>query len=172
MTITQPEADLDPRFSSPDADATPWEDARNALATAEVYWLSTVRSNGQPHVTPIAAIWMSESFYFCTGPGEQKAKNLARSPRCTVTTGCNSFTDGVDVVLEGEARFETDESLLQRLADHYREKYDGHFDFEVRNGAFYHEAGGAALVYRVEVSKGFAFAKGEPFGQTRWVFAE
>lgn len=169
MTTTIPQGELDARFSSPDARATSWQEASETLDSAEVYWISTVRSGGQPHVTSIAAVWLEGSLYFCTGTGEQKAKNLARNPSCAITTGCNSFGEGLDVVLEGTAAIETDESLLKRLADRYRAKYDGHFDFEVRNGAFFHEAGGTALVFRVDATRGFGFKKGEPFGQTRWI---
>ena len=43
-------AELEPQFSSDDATPTPWAEARECLEKAEVYWLSTVRSDGRPHV--------------------------------------------------------------------------------------------------------------------------
>ena len=37
-----PAAELDRRFSSPDAAAVPWASACEALEQAEIYWLATV----------------------------------------------------------------------------------------------------------------------------------
>ena len=50
--------------SSPDAVATPWEETRRVLETAEVFWLSTVRADGRPHVTPVSALWLDGTLYF------------------------------------------------------------------------------------------------------------
>jgi nitroimidazol reductase NimA-like FMN-containing flavoprotein (pyridoxamine 5'-phosphate oxidase superfamily) len=65
-----PVAGLDARFSSDGATATPWSQARDGLEAAEVYWLSTVRPDGRPHVTPLIAVWLDGALYFCTGPTE------------------------------------------------------------------------------------------------------
>ena len=73
----------------------------------QIYWLSTVRPDGRPHVTPIAAVWLDGALHFCTGPTERKAKNLARNRYCVVTTGTNAL-EGLDVVIEGEAVRVTD----------------------------------------------------------------
>ena len=67
-------------FSSDDAIPTEWGEGRRKLRDAEVYWLSTVRPDGRPHVTPLLGIWLNGALYFCTGPGERKAKNLAHNP--------------------------------------------------------------------------------------------
>ena len=61
---------------SPDSVATPWAETRRVLETAEVFWLSTVRAHGRPHVTPVAAAWLEETLYFGTGSIAQKLKNL------------------------------------------------------------------------------------------------
>ena len=39
------------------ATATPWEDVVGVLGSAELFWISTVRTNGRPHVTPLPAVW-------------------------------------------------------------------------------------------------------------------
>ena len=62
--------------SSPDAAAMPWEETRRVLETAEVFWLSTVRADGRPHVTPVAGAWLDGTLYFGTGSIAQKLKNL------------------------------------------------------------------------------------------------
>jgi hypothetical protein len=49
------------------------ETVRKSLAGAELYWLTTVRGDGRPHVTPLVGVWFEDSFVFCTGLGEQKA---------------------------------------------------------------------------------------------------
>ena len=47
-----------------------------------------------------------------------KAKNIAANQRCIIMTGCN-LEEGLDVVVEGDARRVNDEYALQRLADAY-----------------------------------------------------
>jgi hypothetical protein len=48
MSAKNPETELDSRFSSSNATATAWAAAREQLAQAEIYWLSTVRPDGRP----------------------------------------------------------------------------------------------------------------------------
>ena len=165
--MSEPVQDLDSRFSSPGATPIPWETARDSLNQAEIYWLTTVRADGRPHVTPLVAVWEDDALYFCTGPTEQKAKNLAHNRHCILTTGCNAFAEGLDLIVEGEAKQVSDESLLQRLAAQWQAKYN--WPFEVRDGAFYGD-GGRADVYEVKPAKVLGFGKGETFSQTRWRF--
>ena len=91
----------------------------------QAYWLSTVRPDGRPHVTPLLGIWLEGAFYFCTGPGERKAKNLLANRHCVVTTGRNTL-DGLDLVLEGTAEVTSDPTELGRVADTYESKYGAH----------------------------------------------
>jgi nitroimidazol reductase NimA-like FMN-containing flavoprotein (pyridoxamine 5'-phosphate oxidase superfamily) len=67
---------LDQRNSDPAAVPASWEDTRRVLETAELFWISTVRPDGRPHVTPLVAVWMDGAIYFHTGAEEQKAANL------------------------------------------------------------------------------------------------
>ena len=165
---TSPVADVDARFSDAGATATPWPEVRAAIAEAELFWISTVRSDGRPHVTPLPAVWHVGALYFCTGAGEQKGVNLARNQHCALTTGRNAWKDGLDVVIEGRAERVLDEELLRQLAGAWESKYRGDWHFEVENGAFRHDAG-EALVFGVVPDKVLAFAKGE-FAQTRFRF--
>lgn len=167
--IADPVAEIDPRFSSPGAMPTPWSEARAVLEQAEVYWLSTVRPAGRPHVTPLIAVWLDGALSFCTGPSERKAKNLAGNAHCVVTTGGNALAEGLDLVVEGEAVREQGETTLQRVAATYEAKYGRDWHFDVRDGAFFGD-GGEALVFAVSPRTVFGFRKGEPFGQTRWRF--
>jgi nitroimidazol reductase NimA-like FMN-containing flavoprotein (pyridoxamine 5'-phosphate oxidase superfamily) len=170
MSIKEPVTELHPQFSSQGATPTPWAEARNHLEKAKVYWLSTVRPDGRPHVTPMVSVWLDGALYFCTGPDERKAKNLAHNPHCVITTGCNALSGGLDLVIEGDAVRVSDEAKLRRVADQYNSKYGPPFHFTVRDGAFQGDPGNIALVYEVAPATAFGFGKGESFSQTRWRF--
>ena len=51
-----PITELHEGFSQPGAEARPWSDVVEVLTTSEMFWLSTVRRDGRPHVTPLPAI--------------------------------------------------------------------------------------------------------------------
>lgn len=169
MPTSTPTPELDPRFGATDAEATPWEDVVDMLESAELFWISTVRGDGRPHVTPLPAVWRDGALYFCTGPEEQKTVNLRANDRCALTTGNNRWKTGLDVVAEGRAERVTNEPLLRALAAKWATKYDGDWRYDVRDGAFHHEPG-LAHVFEVRPVKVLAFAKGD-FAQTRYRFA-
>ena len=160
---------IDKRFSDPEAKATPWADAVGALERAELYWLTTVRKDGRPHVTPLVGVVNDEVFHFCTGLDEQKGRNLEHEDRVAVTTGNNTWKEGLDVVVEGTAVRISDDGALRRLADAYDSKYGGDWHFDVADGMFRHGDGGGAAVFRVDAAKVIAFAK-DPHGQTTFRF--
>jgi len=165
-----PDTKLDTRFSDSDAVATRWNETQRVLEHADLFWISTVRADGRPHVTPLVAVWLDDAIYFATGPSEQKAVNIKGNRYVTLTTGCNHWEEGLDVVVEGEALQVTDEGSLTRLAGAWATKWDGRWRYEVHDGAFRHQDGtGAVLVFSVTPTKVLAFAKGT-FGQTRHRF--
>jgi nitroimidazol reductase NimA-like FMN-containing flavoprotein (pyridoxamine 5'-phosphate oxidase superfamily) len=169
--VSDPKAELDTRFSDKEAMPTEWAEARGILEEAEVFWISTVRPDGRPHVTPLIAVWLDDALHIVTGPGEQKAKNLAENPHCILTTGTNAIGEGLDLVVEGEAVRVTDEAKLQRLADLFVSKYGEDWRFDVREGGFVHAGGHeVGLVFAVAPTKAFGFRKGDEFSQTRWRF--
>jgi nitroimidazol reductase NimA-like FMN-containing flavoprotein (pyridoxamine 5'-phosphate oxidase superfamily) len=166
--MSAPETTMDRRFSDPEAEATSWEATVQALEAAQLFWIATVRRDGRPHVTPLVSVWLDGALYFTTGADEQKAVNLRHNRQVTLTTGCNDWERGVDVVVEGEAERVTDGTLLARLAEAWTRKWDGRWRYEVGDGCF-RSGRGEPLVFRVEPTKVFAFAKGS-FGQTRHRF--
>jgi nitroimidazol reductase NimA-like FMN-containing flavoprotein (pyridoxamine 5'-phosphate oxidase superfamily) len=165
---SDPTSELDGRFSDPEADPTPWADAERVLEAAELYWLTTVRADGRPHVTPLIGVLEDGAMHFCTGLGEQKARNLEHSDRVALTTGNNAWAQGLDVVVEGRAVRVVDRDRLQRLADVYEAKYGSRWHFDVREGGFGTDAD-PAVVFRVEPHKVLAFAK-DPHAQTTYRF--
>lgn len=165
----EPVTELDPQFSSPEAVATPWAEGRSRLRDAEIFWLSTVRPDGRPHVTPLIAVWLDGAPCFTTGPTERKAKNLALNPNCILTTGVNRLDEGLDVVVEGEAVRVTDEPTLRRLADAFAARYREPFHFSMRDGRLGGE-GGEIVAFRIRMTTVFGFGRGAAYSQTRWRF--
>src|ERR1700744_4885914 len=123
--MTTPITELDHRFSEADASPISWEDTRRALEAAELFWISTVRADGRPHVTPLVAVWLDDALHFATGPDEQKALNIAADPRVALTTGASDWQGGLDVVIEGKAMRVTSADKLRRLAEAWAQKWDG-----------------------------------------------
>ncbi|MFD6041687.1 pyridoxamine 5'-phosphate oxidase family protein [Streptomyces koyangensis] len=161
---------LDPRYSGPEAEAVPWSAAEDLLHSAEVFWLTTVRPDGRPHVTPLLAVWQHGALHFATGAEERKARNLAQNQQVILTTGTNTLSDGLDLVVEGEAALVSDTDRLLSLATAWSTKYGPDWHFDVADGAFHHPDGGSALVFTVAPHRVFGFGKGPTSSQTRWDF--
>src|SRR4051795_7152485 len=96
-----------------DDGSAPDPDAHNARTK----WLTTVNEDGSPHVTAVGAIWLDGAFWFQTGSGTRKARNVARDPRCSIAV---SIRDA-DVVMEGDAARVTDRGILARVATVWRD---------------------------------------------------
>lgn len=168
-TPPKPTTSLDSRFSDLDATPTDWATTRRAIEDAEMFWLSTVRADGRPHVTPLVSVWMDGAAYFCTGPEEQKTVNLTTNPNVVLTTGDGEWERGLDVMIEGRAERVTDPGELQRAADSWSTKWDGRWRFQPAQDGFFNDVGGPAHVFRVRPSKVLAFGKGS-FSHTRHRF--
>ena len=132
-------------------------------------WLATVRPDGRPHVMPLGILWVDGAFYFNSGAGTGKAKNLARNPHCVLTIATHDF----DLVVEGDAEKVTGEARLQRIADAYRVQG---WPATVREGALYAEFSAPSAgpppwdVYEVKPETVFALGTAEPYGATRYRF--
>jgi nitroimidazol reductase NimA-like FMN-containing flavoprotein (pyridoxamine 5'-phosphate oxidase superfamily) len=172
MEPTEPTTELDAGFSSEGARPTEWAEAHQHLEEAEVFWLSTVRPDGRPHVTPLLAAWRADAMYFCTGSDERKAKNLELNPHCILTTGRNTLDENLDVVVEGQVAKVSDEAELEQVANTYESKYGTHLT--APEGTWFGLGDtirrGEVLVCRVTPTTVLGFARGEQFSQTRWHF--
>ncbi len=91
-----------------EAGSAPAPDAHNARTK----WLVTVNADGSPHVTAVGAVWLDGTFWFQTGAGTRKGRNVTRDPRCSIAL---SIRDA-DVVVEGAAMRVTDPGALARVA--------------------------------------------------------
>lgn len=172
MARAAPITDLDPRFSSPGAEALPWTEGIRQLRNAEVLWISTVTPEGRPHVVPLIAVWLDDALYFSTSVDERKAKNLRSNRHVTIATGTGVLTEGLDIVVEGEATVVRDAARIRRLAKAYVAKYGQGWRLPGMEGV---------LTFEVAPSKAFGFGRrdghiglpsgeGEMFAQTRWRF--
>ena len=178
--MNEPNTTLDTRHGEPRGGVTPWEETRRVLETAELFWLSTVRADGRPHVTPLVAVWHDGAIHFTATETAQKAVNLRGNPHVILTTGCNQIDsfhkkEGLTVVVEGDAVRITDQDALERLAAVWATKWDGSWPYQVRNGYFYlydedeqRVLTDSNLVFSVKPRKVFAFAIG--VNQTRYQF--
>ncbi|MFZ1063508.1 MAG: pyridoxamine 5'-phosphate oxidase family protein [Acidimicrobiales bacterium] len=155
-----PDTTIDRRYSDPHATPTPWDVTQRELETAELFWLTTVRRDGRPHVTPLVAVWHDGALFFTTGSGEQKERNLRENRHVILMTGRNDWREGLDVVLEGDAQVVTSGSVLDQLGEVWSAKWDGRWRFFARDDHFFHPDGFEVLPFMVKPSKVLVFAKG------------
>ena len=138
------------------------------LEGAELYWLTTVRADGRPHVTPLIGVWHDGAVHFCTGPREQKARNLETQPPRRADDRQQHVGPGPRRGRRGHRgarrRARGAAAARRRLRGEVRQRW--HFD--VGDGVFGHGEH-AAAVFRIEPAKVLAFAK-EPHAQTRYRF--
>ncbi|WP_433857659.1 pyridoxamine 5'-phosphate oxidase family protein [Streptomyces kronopolitis] len=164
---------LNPRPGAADVTATEWAEARRHLASAEIFWVSTVRPDGRLHVTPVLAAWHDGVLYFSTGPDEQKAQNLATDGHCALTTGRNALAEGLDLVVEGTAERVADPAVLDEVIAVYEAKYGPQITSP--EGPF-HGLGealrtGGAVLFAVAPATAYGFGRDDGvFTHTRWAF--
>ena len=151
----------------------PWSRAEDRLEAAVgkdmTYFLATVRPDGRPHVAGVGALWVDGTFYFTSGAGTRKSRNLANRADCVISVKLATL----DLVVEGAATKVTDEPTLQRLA----ERFDAQgWPATVKDGALTApysapSAGPAPWdLYEFKPRTAFGIATAEPFGATRWDF--
>jgi general stress protein 26 len=160
---------IDRRYSDDGAEAVPWTDSLARLAAAELAWVVTVRPDGRPHATPMVPVVHEGKVYFHTGSTEVKTANLRSNPRVLVLAGDTGWERGLDVAVEGTAAPVTDDALLRRLAELYRDRWDGRWQLEVENGSVATlTADIDVVVFEVTPGKAFGHNKGDVFGQTNY----
>jgi hypothetical protein len=150
-----------------DARSAPAPEARNSRTT----WLTTINEDGGPHVTPVGAMWLDGTFWFQTGAGTLKGRNVARDPRCSIAVSIRE----ADVVIEGDAARVTEPGALTRIAKAWA---DNGWPAEP-------DASGAGItapfnapsqgpppwnVYRIDLRSALVTMTAEPGGLTRFRF--
>ena len=158
-----------------------WSDVRGRLETKltqepgtggpdhHTFWLSTIDTDGKPHLTAVGAYWVDGRYYFSGGAGSRKIRNIERDPRCAIGVAIS----GYDVALEGRAVRVVDDALLQRIARVFAE---GGWAPTVADGGFTHEFSAPSagpppwFVYEFSPQDVYAVMTEEPGGATRWTF--
>jgi PPOX class probable F420-dependent enzyme len=104
-------------------------DVRARLVTEQVAWLTTLRPDGSPHVTPVWFVVLDAApdrgrsgarWWVATGAANVKVQNLRGDPRVALALG-----DGDrPVVVEGRAELH-DRALPDDAVRAFADKYDG-----------------------------------------------
>jgi pyridoxine/pyridoxamine 5'-phosphate oxidase len=149
------------------AGAAPDQGAVNSRTT----WLSTLNEDGSPHVTAVGAVWLDGTFWFQTGAGTRKGRNVARDPRCSVAV---SIRDA-DIVVEGDATRVTEPGAVARVAKVWADNGWPVRPDESGSGItapFNAPSQGPPPwnVYRIEPRSAIVVSSAEPGGLTRFVF--
>jgi len=133
------------------------------------FWLTTVGGDGRPHSVPLGVLFLDGRFYFTSGLGARKARNLAHDPRCVLTVA----TDRFDLSIEGRAGQVTDPEKVGRVAAVFAGDGDG-WPAEARGdeiwAPFSAPSAGPPPWYVFELTPAtvFAFGTAEPYGATRF----
>ncbi|HEY5304437.1 MAG TPA: hypothetical protein VIJ86_10315 [Acidimicrobiales bacterium] len=77
-----------------------------------------------------------------------------------LTTGRSDWREGLDIVLEGDARLVTDVAVLKGVGDAWNAQRDGRWEYLERDGRLHHPDGFEVLPYVVVPTKVLAVAKG------------
>lgn len=130
-------------------------------------WLTTINRDGSPHVMAVGVVSWDGSWYFTSGPGTRKSRNLARDARCVVSVATNPF----DLVLEGAAERVTDAGELASVADVFaRDGWPCEVLGDALTAEFSAPSAGPApwYLYRLNPSTVFALGTSEPYGATKF----
>ena len=147
--------------------AAPAPDAHNAHTT----WLITLNADGSPHVTAVGALWVDGTFWFQTGAGTRKGRNVTRDPRCSIALSVRD----ADVVVEGDAARVTGVDQLAGIAKAWADQGWPAVPDESGSGVtapFNAPSQGPPPwnVYRIETRSVTVVLSAEPGGLTRFRF--
>jgi hypothetical protein len=133
-------------------------------------WLTTSNPDGSPHVRPVGVVSVGGTWYFNSGPGTRKSRNIARDPRCVISVATHPF----DLVVEGTAERLTDDDELQTVADAFGAGgWPARVAGDAQTAEFSAPSAGPPPwnVYRLLPSRVYALGTAEPYGATRFDLA-
>ena len=151
----------------------PWSRAEQQMEAAVgkdvTHFLTTVRPDGRPHVAGLGALWVDGKFYFVSGAGTRKSRNLAERADCVIAV---KLAD-LDLIVEGTATKVTDEATLRRLAERYdAQGWPATVDGGALTAPYSAPSAGPPPwdLYELTPRTAFGVATAEPYGATRWRF--
>ncbi len=171
-----PEEDMDQKNLDIYGDPPiPWSRALEELENVftsdakKTYWLATASADGRPHVTGVGMLWVDGKFYFTSGAGTRKSRNLAENTHCAISVGLPTL----DLAVEGTASRVTDRATLQRIAERYAAQgWPASATDDAITAAYSAPSAGPPPWDLFEVTPVVAYgvATAEPYGATRWRF--
>lgn len=105
--------------------AARWRALTARLGRELTIWVSTVRFDGRPHLTPTWFIWLDERLYIAISEDSQKFANLRHNQQITAAL---PDTDWVTII-EGEAHV-ADRETVAALGDYFYHKYEWDFRYD------------------------------------------
>jgi hypothetical protein len=130
-------------------------------------WLTTTNHDGSPHVRPLGVMSIGGTWYFTSGPGTRKSRNIARDPRCVISVATHPF----DLVVEGRAERVVDAAELQTVAEAYAAQgWPARVEGDALTAEYSAPSAGPPpwRVYRIVASTVYALGTAEPYGATRF----
>lgn len=97
-----------------------WDEVRDALASANIYWIGTTRPDGSSHIHPIWGGWVDETGYFEGGNTTRWARNLTADQRVSFGVEAN----GMHISGRGEVSKGPAGASFSALTSNYSAKYD------------------------------------------------
>jgi general stress protein 26 len=92
---------------------------QSRLENDQNLWVSTVRKDGRPHLTPVWFVWFTGKFYICIDANSIKARNLSSNPYVVV-----ALEEGTHpLICEGEA-FLLDKPYPDDIQAAFYDKYE------------------------------------------------
>ena len=102
-----------------------WRGIEARLGRETAIWLSTVRSDGRPHLVPIWFVWLNGIIYIATGAFSQKFVNLYHNQNVSLALPDTSFA----ILIEGEAHV-AHRQTVDTLANYFYDKYEWDFRYD------------------------------------------
>lgn len=153
----------------------PWSRALDELEkiattdTKHTFWLATVGADGQPHIAGIGALWIDGKFYFTSGAGARKSRNLTENSNCAISVDLPTL----DLVVEGKAAQVTDQTTIQQVAERYAAQgWPASAGEGVITAPYSAPSAGPSPwnLYVITPVVAFGVATAEPYGAMRWRF--
>lgn len=151
----------------------PWSRAKRQLEASAGqdtrHFLTTVRPDGRPHVAGVGALWVDDRFYFVSGAGTRKSRNLAVRADCVISIPLPDL----DLVVEGTAARVTDGPTLQRLAERYSAQgWPATVEGDAFTAPYSAPSAGPPPwnLYEFTPRTAFGVGSAEPHGAMRWDF--
>lgn len=102
-----------------------WRHIEARLGREMTIWISTVRRDGRPHLTPVWFIFLEEKIFIAIGVDTQKFANLRQNQQVALAL---PDADSV-VIIEGEAHA-ANRQAVDKLGEYFFHKYEWDFRYD------------------------------------------